>query len=150
MPTSREEFMQLIGAVNIGRMSRSQWRAVCHGSERQRVQQYLLEMAAVNAGEEKDRLALYQGAHAVLPLRGDELLELARLLVQTKRCTLEWADVLVDALFLLKPTGTSRLFSRIQEALDSIVASKTVAPADRRRHDWVTTYSARLKEKSKG
>lgn len=114
---SEYSFKCMIENLDFHRPSRSEWKAMCYGQERAPMQEWLLQIAeAAHAGSRSDRLVLYKAAHAVLPLHGSDLLELARLFIESDNSvSLEWCDVLVDALSENK--HMNRLSGDILEAL---------------------------------
>jgi hypothetical protein len=135
--TPEETFRRLAGRLDLKAPDRSQWRAVCMGREREVVQRFLMDMAAgARAGSRADRLALYQAAHAVLPLHGGELRELAALLTERRPVPLEWCDALIEAL-AEQPPGGSPLAASVLAALQESCEQAAASPAARRRVAWI-------------
>jgi hypothetical protein len=137
---ARIVFRRLIERIDLQRIDRTQWRAVCRGAERLAMQAFLLQLAsAARAGTEADRLALLKAAHAVLPLHGTALNELAELLIREPTPAIDYADALVEAL-AQQPTGGSPLVIGILAALRRCCACGAF-PA---RIEWIESHVAAL------
>jgi hypothetical protein len=97
------------------------------------MQRLLIELAEqARQGPRSERIALLKGAHAVLPLRGEELVTLASLLADAATISIEWADVFVEALSSNIP-GLQAEAPRILSALQQVVESAPDFPDTDRR-----------------
>ena len=97
--TSEEAYRRFAENVDFLSPQRSDWRNAALGDRRAPLQRFLLEMAeAARISTSAAQLALYKAAHAVLPLHGHALAELAERLLAEGDVPLEWCDVLVLAL----------------------------------------------------
>jgi hypothetical protein len=116
-------------------VSRREWQTAWSGHERDEAQVVLLECARAARREATvaDALALYKAAHAVLPLRGAPLIELALLLVEHVPVPLEWCDVLMSA----KAGGDALLAATLREALEGALRA---APEDDLRAAWARRW----------
>lgn len=121
--------------TDVAALSRADWRRLGLGERRLPTQQKLLALAESDSLiSNSDRLALYQAAHAILPLHGDPLDALARLLINADPVPLEWADVLTETLAqvpLGAPIATSVL-AALRQTLAHVV-QLPASPVDRRR-----------------
>lgn len=127
-------------------LDRTDWRRLCLGSNRVATQQRLLTLVESGAATTRtEHLVLYQAAYAVLPLHGDSLNALARLLVESSPVPLEWADVLVEAL-AQTPRGTplaTTVLAALRQTLTRTVQLPS-SPAERRRAYTVANQLAGL------
>ena len=99
METVEERFRRLTANLDFRQPSRAEWRAIGYGTDRRALQTLLLQLAeGARIGTQADYLALLKAAHAVLPLRGTERSELARLLLNYPPIALEWCDILIETL----------------------------------------------------
>ncbi len=94
-----QEALELLGSiVDFHGLDRAQWQAVATGPERSTIQQQLVWIGRSVEIASADRAAMLRGAHALLPLHGHDLLELASLLLSQDYTPLVWLDVVVLAL----------------------------------------------------
>lgn len=129
---TQNEFSELAHRLDLSRIDRMRWRDAVRGSEREKLQQALLQLASDDfQGTERDLLGVYQAAHSVLPLKGWHLGELARLLVRHRQSIEEWFDVLVEAL-ADKNIGHPGLQAAVLRALGEFWANHPDGVVDRR------------------
>jgi len=121
--------------TDVAALSRGDWRRLSFGLNRVVTQEALLGLAeGEKPATQSERLSLYQAAYAVLPLHGDSLDALARLLVESGLTPLEWADVLVESL-AQTPQGESHA-ATVLAALRQTLARTAQGPSsslERRR-----------------
>jgi hypothetical protein len=92
-------FSRLIDHIDLRNINRSAWQNAVTGQERFVLQSALLELAQESfEGTELDLLGIYKAAHAVLPLQGDSLIQLAFMLAEHPNEIRDWLDVFVEAL----------------------------------------------------
>jgi len=127
-------------------LNRADWRRLSLGMERVATQQCFLVLAeSDNLPTHTERLSLYQAAHAVLPLHGDSLDALARLLIEAGALQLEWADVLIESL-AQTPHGTphaAAALSSLRQVLSRTVQGPSNS-AERRRAYTLATQMASM------
>jgi hypothetical protein len=97
-----EAYLRLVGTHLINSYSRSEWRSCFRGErEREHFQQLVVGLAeAAKGGGRSDRFALLLGAHAILPLHGAPLRDLATLLVDHDMTDEDMADEERDRILL--------------------------------------------------
>lgn len=125
--------------TDVAALNRADWRRLSLGERRVSTQKKLLALAeSEKPTTQADRLAMYQAAYAILPLHGDSLNALARLLIESGFVELEWADVLIESL-AQTPPGTPHAeatLSALRKTLSSVVTLLVHGPtysAQRRR-----------------
>jgi len=125
-------------------LNRADWRRLSLGMERVPTQRCFLALAeSDNLPTHTERLSLYQAAHAVLPLHGESLDALARLLIESGALQLEWADVLIESL-AQTPHGTphaAAALSSLRQVLSRTVQGPAKS-AERRRAYTLATQMA--------
>jgi hypothetical protein len=133
----------LLETLDLRGIERREWRAVCRGLEREPMQRFLLELAGLaRSATRADRLALYQAAHAVLPLRGPALRELAELLLAARPVPIVWGDALVEALAEEGGHGTA-LAGELLDGLREMI-QRPLPPEEARRAQSYLRHIAAL------
>lgn len=130
---NRTRVERIAALSELSTIPRADWTSAWARHERLAARDALIDLARVarTSTTLHEALVLYKAAHAVLPLTGPTLIELASLLLDQGEISDEWLDVLVRALSCADPVLSERIRSYLNQAYTTNPTSRKVQWARR-------------------